>query len=96
MRCTACKSDVTPVPPHTMAKLSLVAFYVASLVVATGFSLLLGLNVVLVPIAVAVGTSVGAAARRASSWSCPACKEEMAAPAPAEPEAAKPLVPQTV
>ena len=80
MRCTSCKSDVTPVPPRTMAKLGLVAFYVASLAVAMLFSLLLGLNIVLVPVAVAVGCSVGVAARRASEWSCPQCKECMAAP----------------
>jgi hypothetical protein len=73
MQCKSCKSDVTPVPPRTMAKLGLVA----SLVVATMFSLLLGLNIVLVPVAVAVGLSVGVAARRASEWSCPQCKEEM-------------------
>ena len=84
MLCRSCKNDVTPVPPRTMAKLSLVGFYVASLLVATLFSLLLGLNIVLVPVAVAVGLSVGTAARRASSWSCPECKEEMApAPSPA-------------
>jgi hypothetical protein len=76
-RCKSCKADVTPVPPRTMAKLGLVGFYVASLVVATLFSLLLGLNIVLVPVAIAVGLSVGVAARRASEWSCPQCKEEM-------------------
>jgi hypothetical protein len=80
MRCSSCKSDVTPVPPGTLAKLSLVGFYVASMLVSTVFSLLLGLNVILVPVAIAVGTSVGVAARRASSWTCPECKEEMAAP----------------
>ena len=81
MHCRSCKRDVTPVPPRTMAKLSLVAFYVASLAVALVFSLLLGLNIVLVPVAIAVGCSVGVAARRASEWSCPQCKEEMVAPA---------------
>ena len=81
MRCNTCKSDVTPVPPRTMAKLGLVAFYVASLSVAMLFSILLGLNIVLVPVAVAIGCSVGVAARRASEWSCPQCKEFMVAPA---------------
>ena len=78
-----------------MAKLSLVAFYVASLAVALVFSLLLGLNIVLVPVAIAVGCSVGVAARRASEWSCPQCKEEMVAPV-SQPEAevhTRPLVP---
>ena len=100
MRCSACKSDVTPIPPRTMAKLSLVGFYVASMVVSTIFSLLLGLNIVLVPVAIAVGWSVGVAARRANAWSCPECKEEMTAPAavPAAPPAIadRPLVPRTV
>ena len=81
MRCSACKSDVSPTPPRTIAKLSLVAFYVASMAVSTIFSLLLGLNIVLVPVAIAVGFSVGVAARRANAWSCPKCKEEMSAPA---------------
>jgi len=81
MRCGSCKSDVTPVPPRTMAKVALVFFYVASLAVYTLFSLALGLNIILVPAAIAVGFSVGAAARRANSWSCPTCKEEMSAPA---------------
>ncbi len=96
MRCSACKSNVTPVPPRTMAKLSLVAFYVAAMAVSTVFSLLLGLNVVLVPIAIAVGGAVGVAARRANSWSCPQCKEEMAAPVVAQPEVTQPLVTQPV
>lgn len=100
MRCASCKSDVTPVPPRTMAKLSLVAFYVASLAVATAFSLLLGLNIVLVPVAVAIGCSVGVAARRANAWSCPVCKEEMAAVPLAPPlagaEGGRPLVPRTI
>lgn len=94
MRCSSCKSNVTPVPPRTMAKLSLVGFYVAAMVVSTIFSLLLGLNVLLVPVAIAVGGAVGVAARRANSWSCPQCKEEMAAPVIAEPEVAPPMVTQ--
>jgi len=56
MRCRSCKADVTPTPPRTMAKLSLVAFYVASLTVASIFSLFLGLNIVLVPVALAAGS----------------------------------------
>jgi hypothetical protein len=79
-----------------MAKLSLVGFYVASLAVALMFSLLLGLNIVLVPVVVAIGCSVGVAARRASSWSCPQCKEEMAAPVAspaAEEVGTRPFVP---
>jgi hypothetical protein len=98
MHCRSCRGDVTPVPPRTMAKLSLVAFYVMSLTVALLFSLLLGLNIVLVPVAIAIGCSVGVAARRASSWSCPQCKEEMVAPAIATTDDARtprsrPLVP---
>ena len=95
MRCRSCKADVTPVPPRTIAKLSLVGFYVASLAVAMLFSLLLGLNIVLVPVACAIGCSVGVAARRASEWTCPQCKEEMVAPAAVTTEevGAKPLVP---
>jgi hypothetical protein len=98
MRCSACKSDVTPVPPRTMAKLGLVGFYIAALVVSTIFSLLLGLNILLAPAAIVVGMAVGVAARRANEWSCPQCKEEMRAPA-AEPTPAmaeRPLVPRVV
>jgi hypothetical protein len=85
-----------------MAKVSLVAFYVASLTVALCFSLLLGLNIVLVPVAIAVGCSVGVAARRANTWSCPQCKEELSAPVappttkPERPGATRPLHPQPV
>ena len=99
MRCASCRSDVTPVPPGTMAKVTLVGFYVASLTVAMVFSCLLGLNIVLVPVAIAVGMSVGTAARRASSWSCPQCKEEMVAPVappvrpPTEEVRTRPFVP---
>lgn len=104
MRCSACHENVTPVPPRTMAKVALVAFYVASLAVSMVFSCLLGLNLLLVPVAMAIGLSVGTAAQRASTWSCPECKEEMAPPVatttPArEPERtapARPLVPRTV
>jgi hypothetical protein len=100
MRCSACKSDVTPIPPRTMAKLSLVGFYVASLVGAALFSIVPVVNIVLVPVAIAVGWSVGVAARRANAWSCPKCKEEMSAPVgvPATPPtiAERPLVPRTV
>ena len=102
MRCRSCKTDVTPVAPKTMAKIVTVGFWVAAMAISTIFSLLLGLNIVLVPVAVAIGLAVGTSARRASTWSCPQCKEEMAAPAVvptgssgARPSTTRPLVPAT-
>lgn len=98
MRCPSCKAQVTPVPPRTSAKIALVGFWIAAMVISTLFSLALGLNIVLVPAAIAVGSAVGVAARRAGSWTCPRCKEELVVvteplAAPARPE--RPLVPQT-
>lgn len=80
MRCPSCKIDVTPVPPRTMAKMAVVVLYVAMLLVATSFSLLLGLNLVLAPVAIVLGFSIGTMTRRANAWSCPLCKEELFVP----------------
>lgn len=82
MRCTCCQSDVEPVPPRTIGKILLVVSYVAALAIATVFSCLLGLNLVLAPAAIVIGMAVGTAARMASAWTCPSCKEEMFVPEP--------------
>jgi hypothetical protein len=84
MTCSSCKADVTPVPPRTTWKIMMVAFWLGALATSMMFSLLLGLNVVLVPLWLVIGMSVGIAAQRASSWSCPKCAAELAEPAPEE------------
>jgi hypothetical protein len=61
-----------------------VGFWIASLVVATCFSLALGLNLVLAPAAIVVGWSVGTSARRLNDWTCPHCNEELVEPDPYE------------
>lgn len=79
--CPSCKDTVEPVPPKSAWKVATVLFWIAAMVTAVGFSLLLGLNVVLVPAWLLIGMSVGVAARRASEWTCPTCAYELA-PAP--------------
>lgn len=85
MRCSSCKSDVVPVKPRTRWKILTVAFWIGALATSLVFSLLLGLNIVLVPLWLVNGMAVGIAARRLASYSCPVCHAEMAAPPAAEP-----------
>ena len=80
MKCASCKSDVEPVKPRTAWKVVTVALWVCALATSLVFSLLLGLNVVLVPLWLVNGMAVGVAARRMSSSTCPVCKAEMAQP----------------
>lgn len=82
MFCHACKCHVTPVRPRTTWKVITVAFWISTLVVAMPFSLLLGLNLVLAPLAIAIGAAVGTSARRLSSWTCPRCSAELYEPEP--------------
>ena len=80
MNCHACKCHVTPVRPKTTWKLFTVGFWVTTLVVAIAFSAFAGLNLVLLPFAIAIGMAVGAAARRLTSWTCPRCNAELIVP----------------
>lgn len=82
MKCPSCRAHVTPIPPGTAFKVLNVGFWICSLAVATAFSLLLGLNLVLAPTAIVVGMSVGASARRLASWTCPRCGAELFEPEP--------------
>lgn len=82
MLCHRCRTHVTPKPPKTAFKVLNVGFWIASLIVATGFSLLLGLNLVLAPMAIIIGMSIGASARRLTSWTCPRCNAELIEPEP--------------
>jgi hypothetical protein len=81
-----------------MWKILTVAFWVTSLIVSIPFSLIIGLNLVLAPAAIMVGMSIGTAARRVSTWSCPRCDAELVEPEPQEdliemPAATPPLAP---
>ena len=80
MLCHACRVHVTPRPPKTVWKVLTVAFWIGSLVVASGFSLALGLNLLLAPAAIFIGMSVGTSARMLSSWTCPRCNAELIEP----------------
>lgn len=80
LRCRNCHEDVVPLRPKATAKLINFAFWIAALVTATAFSLLLGLNVVLVPMWFGIGMAVGTSAERLAAWSCPSCKAEMIVP----------------
>ncbi len=97
MYCHACRVHVTPTPPRTIWKVMTLFFWIASLIIATIFSLLLGLNLVLAPAAIVVGMSVGTAARRLTSWTCPRCGAELVEPeldtTPLEVPGAPPLAP---
>ena len=82
MLCHACKCHVTPSKPKTMWKVLTIVFWVTTLPVALAFSLVIGLNVILAPAAIFIGMSVGTAARRLSSWTCPRCDAGLLEPEP--------------
>jgi hypothetical protein len=84
MFCHSCRCHVTPTPPRSIWKLLSVGYWVGSLIVAAGFSLLLGLNLVLAPVAVVIGMSIGVAARKLNNWTCPRCGAELVEPEPTE------------
>ena len=78
--CSSCKENVEPVAPRTAWKLVTIALWFTTLAVGMFFAILLGLNIVLVPVCIAIGLSVGEAAHRAASWTCPSCHAELAPP----------------
>lgn len=99
LTCRTCRKNVVPSVPRTLRKVLNVAFWIAALTTATGFSILLGLNVVLVPLWLFIGMSVGTSAALAAAWTCPECKSEMIVPAEVQREIAarrhthRPMVP---
>jgi hypothetical protein len=82
MFCHSCRCNVTPTRPRSIWKVLSVGYWVGSLAIAVGFSCLLGLNLVLAPAAVFIGMSIGVAARKLNSWTCPRCGAEMVEPDP--------------
>lgn len=88
MYCHCCRCHVTAVRPKTLLKVLNVFFWLASLTVAVGFSLLAGLNIVLAPAAIVIGMSVGVSARRLNTWTCPRCGAELVETQPDEPPVA--------
>ncbi|MBX3192033.1 MAG: hypothetical protein KF819_33895 [Labilithrix sp.] len=84
VRCSCCGEIVEPRAPRTAWKLLNLFFWVGSLAVSTLFAVLLGLDVLLLPVAVAISFSIGTSARAAYGWSCPVCHDSL----PAPPEAA--------
>jgi hypothetical protein len=63
-----------------MWKIVNLVFWVTLLSFALAGSCIIGLNLVLAPMAIALGLAIGTAARRAASWTCPRCDSEMAEP----------------
>ena len=84
MYCNACRCHVTPTPPRSIWKVLSVGYWIGSLVIAVAFSLLLGLNLVLAPAAIAIGMSIGVSARKLNNWTCPRCDNELVEPDPVE------------
>jgi hypothetical protein len=82
MLCHSCRCRVEPTPPNSAWKILNVVFWVASMTLAVLFSLAMGLNLLLAPAAIFVGMSIGTAARRMTSWTCPRCHEELIEPEP--------------
>jgi hypothetical protein len=80
MLCHACKCHVAPRPPRSAWKILNVALWSASMAVAMVFSLIIGLNLLLAPLAIVIGMSIGTSARRLSSWTCPRCGAELVEP----------------
>jgi len=80
MKCHHCKCDVTPVKPKTTWKLFTVAFWITTLVVAIGFSVFAGIQLVLLPMALFISMAIGASVSRLNSWTCPRCRDELIVP----------------
>lgn len=80
MSCHACKRSVVPEPPHSTRKILTTALWVMLLSGAFVASLLIGLNLVLAPLAIFVGMAIGTSARLAAAWTCPCCKNELMVP----------------
>lgn len=81
MYCHTCRCHVTPAPPRSVWKVLTVGFWLGSMVIAVCFSMLLGLNLVLAPVAIVIGGSIGACARELNDWSCPRCGAVLIEPA---------------
>lgn len=81
MSCHACKRSVIPEPPHSTRKILTTTLWVMLLSGAFVVSLIIGLNLVLAPMAIFVGMAIGTSARLASAWTCPYCKNELMVPA---------------
>jgi hypothetical protein len=92
--CHSCRVHVAPTPPRTVWKVTTVVLWVTSMCVAVCFSLALGLNLVLAPAAIVIGMSIGTAARRMSSWTCPRCGAELVEPEPQTVEGRPIVIPQ--
>ncbi|MBN9160631.1 MAG: hypothetical protein BGO98_03060 [Myxococcales bacterium 68-20] len=82
MFCHTCRCHVTPTPPKSIWKVLSTGYWIGSLVIALCFSILLGLNLVLAPVAIVIGMSIGAAARKLYNWTCPNCDAELIEPEP--------------
>lgn len=80
VRCSTCHAVVTPVEPSSTWRVLNVIFWTFGILTGVGFGLLLGLNLVLVPLWLGAGMAIGASARRASGYTCPVCHAEVIPP----------------
>lgn len=76
--CASCKQTVVPEPPSPLWMVLNVLFGIAVLFVGVVFSLLLVLNIVLLPLwMVFMAGGISVTTRRALMWRCPECHAEM-------------------
>lgn len=78
--CAHCARDVVPEPPATRWKVLLGAYWLGFLALVPLFGGIVGLSIVLVPALLAMALGLGAAARMATSWTCPDCHRELHRP----------------
>lgn len=82
--CASCKQTVVPEPPSPLWMVLNVLFGIVVLLIGAVFSLILVLNIVLLPLwMVFMAGAVAVTTRRALMWRCPECHAEMF-PTPAE------------
>jgi hypothetical protein len=82
VRCSCCGAWVEPHAPSMGAKALSVGLWVGILIVSPVYGAFIAINIVLLPMLIAIAWSLGVAARRGWDWTCPKCTAELPAPAP--------------
>lgn len=78
--CRHCRGRMPALAPRVGWSALNVVMWTATLVTGMAFGLLIGLDVLLVPLWLGMAGAVSYTAQRAASWRCAYCKEEIAAP----------------
>jgi hypothetical protein len=84
VHCNRCNTTAEPVAPPFRWKVLLILDWIAMLALTPLFGGLLGLNIVLVPLLVAMGGSIGTLTRLATTWTCVSCGAEVHTPSKSE------------